>query len=370
MTMSYELPEGLLPIEQSDIYPMYQLPDIYLKAVNDIHNRIWDKEGIKGCIRGINEFLKAVLINTEVTALVYNKNILSVHPSHWSETVKTYQKSGYYLSPQYQHSRPLSIYIIQKADTDKPSEISKFKEDVCKLVDAQVTKGLSENKQIEGRLKNNIGTQEIIDRRTMALSRAKINYFNPLRIITMNNDIDEIKALMEEKKIDFIHIVACDTNHGIGLDGTMPWHIPEDLKEFRRITEGHTMIMGRKTVDSLPFKLPKRTTIGLSRTLDEHKNADVMVVDLRSAIEYIVANRTPDEASDRTKVYICGGGDLYNMTIPLISEAIVHDLHSIHYCDTFYPYDEVLNQLLIDNDGFSTITAFEKFKQRHYALLR
>ena len=63
-----------------------------------------------------------------------------------------------------------------------------------------------------------------------------------------------------------IHLIwAQDFNGGIGKDGRLPWHISEDLKNFKQITLGSTIIMGRKTWDSLPFKpLPKRRNIVLS----------------------------------------------------------------------------------------------------------
>ena len=56
-------------------------------------------------------------------------------------------------------------------------------------------------------------------------------------------------------------IVAYATNHVIGINNTLPWHLPEDLKRFRALTMGHHIIMGRKTYESLGRLLPGRTTV-------------------------------------------------------------------------------------------------------------
>ena len=66
-------------------------------------------------------------------------------------------------------------------------------------------------------------------------------------------------------------IWAQDTNNAIGRNGTLPWHFSEDLKNFKKLTMGHVIIMGRKTWDSLPFKpLPNRQNIVISsNTIDD-----------------------------------------------------------------------------------------------------
>ena len=65
-------------------------------------------------------------------------------------------------------------------------------------------------------------------------------------------------------------IVAHDTNRAIGKDGTIPWHIPDDLKFFKTMTVGKTVVMGRKTFESMGCKpLPDRKNIVLSRNIDK-----------------------------------------------------------------------------------------------------
>ena len=101
-----------------------------------------------------------------------------------------------------------------------------------------------------------------------------------------------------------IHMIwAQDTNNAIGRDGTLPWHFSEDLKNFKKLTTGSTIIMGRKTWDSLPIKpLPDRRNIVISST--NQKN-----VESYTSIENCIESLSDDkEVSD---VYIIGGVSVY-----------------------------------------------------------
>ena len=98
-------------------------------------------------------------------------------------------------------------------------------------------------------------------------------------------------------------IWAQDTNNAIGKNGALPWHFSEDLKNFKKLTTGNTIIMGRKTWDSLPIKpLPDRRNIVISST--NQKN-----VESYASIENCIESLSDDkEVSD---VYIIGGVSVY-----------------------------------------------------------
>ena len=102
-----------------------------------------------------------------------------------------------------------------------------------------------------------------------------------------------------------IHLIwAQDVKRGIGANGKLPWHIPEDLKNFKKITSNATIIMGRKTWDSLPVKpLPNRRNIVLSKT----KNLNIETF---SSYESCVEKLTVEK---NKKVYIIGGRSVYEM---------------------------------------------------------
>ena len=101
-----------------------------------------------------------------------------------------------------------------------------------------------------------------------------------------------------------IHLIwAQDKNGGIGKNGKLPWHISEDLKNFKKLTTGHTIIMGRKTWDSIPKKpLPDRRNIVISSTNQED-------IESYTSIEGCIESLRDDrEVSD---VYIIGGMSVY-----------------------------------------------------------
>ena len=105
-------------------------------------------------------------------------------------------------------------------------------------------------------------------------------------------------------------ILAFTTNFLIGVDNKLPWHIPEDLKRFRELTTGKTVVMGRKTWDSLPDKvrpLPNRKNVILASSNDIQESDSVKVI------------RTVDEIHGLAKteeVFVIGGHNLFNMMFP------------------------------------------------------
>ena len=106
-------------------------------------------------------------------------------------------------------------------------------------------------------------------------------------------------------------IVAVSEDGAIGDKGNLLWHLSSDLKRFKAITTGHTIIMGRKTYDSLPNgALPNRRNIVISRQLKNLKDAEVYS-DIDEALK---------ATSDEDIVYILGGGEIYKKTFPRADE--------------------------------------------------
>jgi dihydrofolate reductase len=112
-------------------------------------------------------------------------------------------------------------------------------------------------------------------------------------------------------------IVARSRNGVIGRDNTLPWHLPEDLKHFKATTLGHTMIMGRKTFDSIGRPLPGRRTIVLSRdrgwTHPGCERADSLDAALRLA-------------SGATEIFVVGGEQVYRTALSRSQRAIVTEI--------------------------------------------
>lgn len=132
-------------------------------------------------------------------------------------------------------------------------------------------------------------------------------------------------------------IAAYDINHGVGFNNTLPWHIPEDLKHFKKMTTGKNMIMGRKTFESLPMVLPNRKHIVLSSSKDL-KNSDHPDV-------YIVSSKEEClrllETLDITENMVIGGSKIWELFLPDVSELYITKIKSVYNVDTYFPeWDE------------------------------
>ncbi|PKN16417.1 MAG: dihydrofolate reductase [Deltaproteobacteria bacterium HGW-Deltaproteobacteria-23] len=102
-------------------------------------------------------------------------------------------------------------------------------------------------------------------------------------------------------------IVAMSRNGIIGRDKAIPWNIPADMSRFRELTLGHTLIMGRKTFESIGRPLPGRRSIVVSRQADYSAAGVLVAASLREALLL---------AGDRDEVFICGGGEIYQQALP------------------------------------------------------
>ncbi|MGW0894524.1 dihydrofolate reductase [Saccharopolyspora sp. NPDC002578] len=121
-------------------------------------------------------------------------------------------------------------------------------------------------------------------------------------------------------------IWAQSANGVIGRDGTMPWHLPEDLKHFRSVTSGATVLMGRRTWESLPPRfrpLPGRRNLVLSRTPQDGAET---FPDLREALD----------AADGD-VWIIGGAAVYAAALPFADRVVVTEIRELFEGDTLAP---------------------------------
>lgn len=115
--------------------------------------------------------------------------------------------------------------------------------------------------------------------------------------------LDEIKVAI---------VVARSKNFVIGRDGDLPWHLSSDLKNFKAITSGKPIIMGRKTFQSLPRLLPNRTHIVISRDIEYSPDGALLFSNIQSAIaaaKSIAIDKGLDE------ICIIGGGEIYKQAI-------------------------------------------------------
>lgn len=125
-------------------------------------------------------------------------------------------------------------------------------------------------------------------------------------------------------------IVAIDAHYAIGRDNQLLCHLPNDLKHFKQITEGHPIIMGRQTYLSLPKRpLPKRRNIVLSRQQWEWSHEVEMVASVEEAISLLDTNQ---------ENFIIGGGAVYHTFMPMASKLYITRIHHTwDDADTFFP---------------------------------
>ena len=124
-------------------------------------------------------------------------------------------------------------------------------------------------------------------------------------------------------------IVAIAENHAIGFNNDLLWHIPEDLKRFKRITSGHKIIMGKRTFESLPVRpLPNRTSIVISDDPKDVFAGCIMAYSIQEAIDHC----SPDE-----ECFIIGGGMVYQQFLPLADKLYITRVHERFEADVFFP---------------------------------
>ncbi|MCW1923473.1 dihydrofolate reductase [Luteolibacter arcticus] len=124
-----------------------------------------------------------------------------------------------------------------------------------------------------------------------------------------------------------IAIVAMTPERVIGRDGTLPWHLPEDLAFFKRTTSGHPIVMGRKTYDSIGRPLPKRRNIVVTR--DPSWSAD--------GVETIQGPEQLSTLDLDGDVFIIGGSGIYAAFLPQLDELLVSHVHHPYPGDTRFP---------------------------------
>lgn len=123
-------------------------------------------------------------------------------------------------------------------------------------------------------------------------------------------------------------IVAVARNRVIGVNNSLPWHLPEDLKRFRALTMGHHIIMGRKTYQSLGRLLPGRTTVIVTRNADYHVDGAIIAHTLADAI---------NACADDSEVFLIGGAELFESGLPLADKLYLTSIDASYDGDVFFP---------------------------------
>jgi dihydrofolate reductase len=125
-------------------------------------------------------------------------------------------------------------------------------------------------------------------------------------------------------------LAAVDENRGIGFQGGIPWRLPDDLKQFKALTMGHHLVMGRKTYESIHRPLPGRTIVIVTRNPDYQRDGCLTAHSLEEALELV-------RQRGETEVFVIGGGEIFEQAVELADRIYLTQVHVKAPADTFFP---------------------------------
>jgi dihydrofolate reductase len=123
-------------------------------------------------------------------------------------------------------------------------------------------------------------------------------------------------------------IAAAGENNELGKDKDLVWHLPDDFKRFKQLTTGHHIIMGRKTFETFPKTLPRRTHVVVTRKDNYKKEGVVVVHSLDRAVELSKEDPQP---------FVIGGGEIYKLAMDIADRIEITRVHGTFDADTFFP---------------------------------
>lgn len=144
-------------------------------------------------------------------------------------------------------------------------------------------------------------------------------------------------------------IVAVAENGVIGDKNTLLWHISEDLRNFKRVTSGHPVIMGRKTFDSLGRPLPNRTNVVITR-----QNLEIEGCKVVHSLEEALSLFSPEE-----ELFVIGGAQIYAEALPLADRFYLTRVHHAYEGDTSFPKWNESEWTLLESERFERGEKYE-----------
>lgn len=145
-------------------------------------------------------------------------------------------------------------------------------------------------------------------------------------------------------------IVAVANDRVIGINNTLPWHLPEDLKRFRALTTGHHIIMGRKTYESLGRLLPNRTTVIVTRNPSYQIAGALMANSLEAALLLCKGDEEP---------FLIGGAELYQHGLALATKLYITQVRLEVAGDAFFPAIDFTQWQLVEKNDHTSANGLE-----------
>ncbi|MFV9552247.1 dihydrofolate reductase [Algibacter sp. PT7-4] len=173
--------------------------------------------------------------------------------------------------------------------------------------------------------------EKLVAKQQQRIDKLKAGFIKEETLIAKSEVFNQTQTKPQKtaKTSNLTIIVAAAENDAIGLGNKLIWHLSNDLKRFKSLTNGHHIIMGRKTFESFPKPLPNRTHVVITRQKDYKAPEGVIIVhSLEDAI---------DASKNDTQPFIIGGGQIYKQAMSIADKIELTRVHENFDADTFFP---------------------------------
>ncbi|WP_396602214.1 dihydrofolate reductase [Algibacter sp. R77976] len=173
--------------------------------------------------------------------------------------------------------------------------------------------------------------EKLVSKQQNRIEKLKSGFVKEETLIAQSEVFNETKpqTINTTAKPELTIIVATAENDAIGLGNKLIWHLSDDLKRFKALTNGHHIIMGRKTFESFPKPLPNRTHVVITRQADYKAPSGVIIVhNLEDAI---------DASKSDSQPFIIGGGQIYKQAMNIADKIELTRVHESFEADTYFP---------------------------------
>lgn len=168
---------------------------------------------------------------------------------------------------------------------------------------------------------------KLVSKQQERIEKLKEGFIKEEKLIAQTEAFNEAKV--KPKNSELTIIAAAAENNAIGKGNQLIWHLSNDLKRFKNLTNGHHIIMGRKTFESFPKPLPNRTHVVITRQTNyKAPNGVIIVNTLEDAI---------DASKNDSQPFIIGGGEIYKQAMAMADKIELTRVHHDFEADTFFP---------------------------------
>jgi dihydrofolate reductase len=136
------------------------------------------------------------------------------------------------------------------------------------------------------------------------------------------------------------YIVAMDIQQAIGLGNDLPWRLPADLAYFKKTTMDHTILMGRKTYESIGKPLPNRTNVILTQNKNYHAEGCLIVHSVEEAVEQF----------KNEEVFVIGGAEVFQLFMPSVDRLYITLIEHEFKADTYFPEFDIDDWVLVSSE--------------------